>query len=113
MKYILRFIIALWLIATTAWVGVIIANIVISGWEIIGPWDIWPMVLAAAVMIAIVIKLRSGPVLEMHFDVRPAGRPGDGVEHSNNTEVDVKLQKDIQSRTVLEYNGNEIRVRTK
>ena len=108
MKHVFKIVIALWLIATFAWIGVLVGNITTSGWEIIGPWDIWPMVLATVVIIAIVIKFKNSPAPAKVF---AAGTKRQG---SDSTQVDANTalpQEDLQSSTILEFNGNTIKVR--
>ena len=108
MKHVFKIVITLWLIATLAWIGVLVGNIATSGWGIIGPWDIWPMVLASVVMIAIVIKFKNSPVAARVFATEPKRQRSDSNQVDANTSLP---QEDLQSSTILEFSGNTIKVR--
>jgi len=54
-----KIIVIIWLIAAIAWIGIVIANIIILGWDIIGIRDIWPMALSTVVMVACILHYRS------------------------------------------------------
>jgi len=46
-----KIIFIIWVIVAATWVAVVIANVITSGWEIIGVHDIWPMALCGIMMI--------------------------------------------------------------
>jgi len=54
MKIAKKIILTLWIIANLVWIWAFIGNVRASGWDIIGIWDIWPMVLCAVAMVFII-----------------------------------------------------------
>jgi len=58
MRKSFKVVLVLWAIAMIAWVVVMILNIRFNGWGIIGPRDIWPMILATTGVIACLLTER-------------------------------------------------------